>query len=82
MAISDEEAAVAWKKAQGQVQGKSGLGHVKPVALVFVGLFALCFGLGQFVLNKGASLGENLFIGVICAMAVTLRWALRSMRRR
>jgi hypothetical protein len=82
MAFSDQQAEEEWKKAQGQVRGKSEWGHVKGALIAFVLLFAGSFALLHFVWNKGADLGENLVIATFVSMVSGFRVAMSMLRNR
>lgn len=80
MSISDEEAAAAWKKAQGQVKGKDNLAHFRPALIWFVVLFAastLAFHFWAKIDWAPAAL-----VAVFTSMLGTLRITLRMLRNR
>jgi hypothetical protein len=80
MTISDEEAAAAWKKAQGQVRGKTDLEHIKPALIIFPLAFVGTFAMAHF--GGGFSIGESLLFAPITALLATARVLFRWRRSR
>jgi hypothetical protein len=75
MAMTDEEAAAEWKRAQGQVRSKSDLEHIKPALIVFPLAFAGSFAMAHWYGNL--SIAESLLVAPIIGLLATLRILLR-----
>lgn len=80
MAISDEGAAAEWKRARGQVRGKSNLDHIKPALIVFPLAFAGSFAMGHFLADF--TIAEALLFAPIGALLATARILFRLRLRR
>jgi hypothetical protein len=80
MSMTDQEAAAAWKKAQGQVNGKSDMNHFKPALIWFTVLFVGTALVLRFYLKHDWA--ESLVIAVFCSLLGTLRITLRMLRNR
>ena len=78
--MSDEEAAAAWKKAQGQVNSKSDMNHVKPALIWFAVFFVGTALVLRFYLKHDWA--ESLGIAVFCSLLGTLQITLRMLRNR
>lgn len=82
MSISDQEAAEAWKKAQGQVNSKSDMAHFRPALYVFAIATVALFALLQFVWNKEAPIYENALFAAFGAALGAARVAISRRYRR
>ncbi len=80
MAISDEDAAAEWKRAQGQVRSKSDIEHIKPALIVFPLAFAGSFAMAHFW--GDFPIGEALIFAPFGALLATARILLRWRRAR